>query len=99
MGFLYCRFSLVIFKACGWGIFRLMGLEHNFSNRQRISVHHNQTVFIIIIILSSLGADMDVCLMNYGHCNYVSGKHACIFYDEVTDMNASLSDLVQVPDR
>ncbi|XP_071215840.1 PHD finger protein 12-like isoform X5 [Salvelinus alpinus] len=27
------------------------------------------------------GADMDVCLTNYGHCNYVSGKHACIFYD------------------
>lgn len=26
---------------------------------------------------------MDVCLTNYGHCNYVSGKHACIFYDEV----------------
>lgn len=39
----------------------------------------------------SLGADMDVCLMNYGHCNYVSGKHACIFYDEVKDANASLS--------
>ncbi|XP_052463802.1 PHD finger protein 12 isoform X1 [Carassius gibelio] len=30
------------------------------------------------------GADMDVCLKNYGHCNYVSGKHACIFYDENT---------------
>ncbi|XP_053562154.1 LOW QUALITY PROTEIN: PHD finger protein 12 [Bombina bombina] len=30
------------------------------------------------------GADMDVCLTNYGHCNYVSGKHACIFYDEIT---------------
>lgn len=29
------------------------------------------------------GADMDVCLTNYGHCNYISGKHACIFYDEV----------------
>ncbi|XP_069767714.1 PHD finger protein 12 isoform X1 [Narcine bancroftii] len=28
------------------------------------------------------GADMDVCLTNYGYCNYVSGKHACIFYDE-----------------
>lgn len=31
-----------------------------------------------------LGADMDVCLTKYGHCNYVSGKHACIFYDEVS---------------
>ncbi|XP_073685116.1 PHD finger protein 12 isoform X2 [Garra rufa] len=30
------------------------------------------------------GADMDVCLTNYGRCNYVSGKHACIFYDENT---------------
>ncbi|XP_056119417.1 PHD finger protein 12 isoform X1 [Rhinichthys klamathensis goyatoka] len=30
------------------------------------------------------GAEMDVCLTNYGHCNYVSGKHACIFYDENT---------------
>uniref|UniRef100_A0A8C7WWM9 PHD finger protein 12 n=1 Tax=Oryzias sinensis TaxID=183150 RepID=A0A8C7WWM9_9TELE len=30
------------------------------------------------------GADMDVCLSNYGHCNFVSGKHACIFYDENT---------------
>ncbi|XP_029467942.1 PHD finger protein 12 isoform X1 [Rhinatrema bivittatum] len=30
------------------------------------------------------GADMDVCLTNYGHCNYVSAKHACIFYDENT---------------
>lgn len=27
---------------------------------------------------------MDVCLTSYGHCNYVSGKHACIFYDEVS---------------
>ncbi len=27
---------------------------------------------------------MDVCLTNYGHCNYISGKHACIFYDEVS---------------
>ncbi|TRY64718.1 hypothetical protein DNTS_017751 [Danionella cerebrum] len=30
------------------------------------------------------GAEMDVCLTNYGHCNYISGKHACIFYDENT---------------
>uniref|UniRef100_A0A096LX13 PHD finger protein 12 n=1 Tax=Poecilia formosa TaxID=48698 RepID=A0A096LX13_POEFO len=30
------------------------------------------------------GADMDVCLTNYGHCSYISGKHACIFYDENT---------------
>lgn len=38
------------------------------------------------VFLSSplTGADMDVCLTSYGHCNYVSGKHACIFYDEVS---------------
>ncbi|KAG7281401.1 hypothetical protein CRUP_029850 [Coryphaenoides rupestris] len=30
------------------------------------------------------GADMDVCLTKYGHCNFISGKHACIFYDENT---------------
>ncbi|XP_049793939.1 PHD finger protein 12 [Schistocerca nitens] len=30
------------------------------------------------------GADMDVILENYGHCNFVSPKHACIFFDETT---------------
>ncbi|XP_070571752.1 PHD finger protein 12-like [Ptychodera flava] len=30
------------------------------------------------------GSDMDVCLTNFGHCNFVSAKHACIFYDETT---------------
>ena len=29
---------------------------------------------------------MDVCLNWFGHCNYVSSKHACIFYDEVSVM-------------
>lgn len=33
---------------------------------------------------------MDVCLTSYGHCNYVSGKHACIFYDEVSAQAAGL---------
>lgn len=33
---------------------------------------------------------MDVCLANYGHCNYISPKHACIFYDEVGAMDAVL---------
>ena len=32
-----------------------------------------------------LGASMDVCLAQFGHCNYVSSKHACIFYDEVSN--------------
>lgn len=29
------------------------------------------------------GADMDVCLRDFGHCDFVSAKHACIFYDEI----------------
>ncbi|ELT92679.1 hypothetical protein CAPTEDRAFT_228495 [Capitella teleta] len=28
------------------------------------------------------GANMDVCLSDFGHCNFVSAKHATIFYDE-----------------
>ncbi len=27
---------------------------------------------------------MDVCLHQFGQCNFVSAKHACIFFDEVT---------------
>lgn len=30
-----------------------------------------------------LGPDMDVCLQEYGHCNFISEKHCSIFYDEV----------------
>ncbi|XP_061166632.1 PHD finger protein 12-like [Saccostrea echinata] len=30
------------------------------------------------------GADMDVCLTQFGHCNYISPKHAYVFYDETT---------------
>ncbi|XP_033123294.1 PHD finger protein 12-like isoform X2 [Anneissia japonica] len=30
------------------------------------------------------GSEMHVCLSNFGHCNYISPKHACIFYDEVS---------------
>lgn len=30
------------------------------------------------------GADMDVCLTQFGHCNFISPKHAYIFYDETT---------------
>uniref|UniRef100_T1J2P5 PHD finger protein 12 n=1 Tax=Strigamia maritima TaxID=126957 RepID=T1J2P5_STRMM len=36
------------------------------------------------VLTIGTGADMDVCLPNYGHCNYVSAKHASIFYDETT---------------
>ena len=27
---------------------------------------------------------MDVCLGQYGQCNFISAKHAFIFYDEVS---------------
>ncbi|KAK3085048.1 hypothetical protein FSP39_023477, partial [Pinctada imbricata] len=30
------------------------------------------------------GADMDVCLSDFGHCNFTSPRHAFIFYDETT---------------
>lgn len=33
---------------------------------------------------SGLGADNDLSLSNYGFCNYISGKHATIFYDKET---------------
>ncbi|PRD30792.1 UNVERIFIED_CONTAM: PHD finger protein 12 [Trichonephila clavipes] len=32
--------------------------------------------------INSICADMDVCFSNYGHCNFLSAKHASIFYDE-----------------
>lgn len=45
--------------------------------------------FEIFFLLFLLGADMDVCFSNYGHCNYVSAKHASIFYDEVNHIFSS----------
>lgn len=29
------------------------------------------------------GSDADVSLSHYGHCNYLSSRHACIFYNKV----------------
>jgi len=40
--------------------------------------------YYYIYSMLHLGADMDLCLSNYGFCNYVSGKHATIFYDKVS---------------
>ena len=39
----------------------------------------------IIVLFSEIlvGPDMDVCLQEYGHCNFISEKHCSIFYDEV----------------
>lgn len=39
------------------------------------------------------GGDMDVCLSYYGHCNFVTAKHAVIICDEV---HFSLQDLKAV---
>ena len=42
--------------------------------------------FFFFIFLNNFlvqGSDMDLCLSSYGFCNYVSGKHATIFFDKV----------------
>ena len=39
---------------------------------------------------------MDVCLSNYGHCNYISSHHACIFIDKVRDLVAIVITVVSV---
>lgn len=62
--------------------------ENNYCNSFLVgwSAHSIYPYLQIVqyIFLSLLGADMDVSLSNYGHCNFVSAKHACIFYDEVS---------------
>ena len=43
--------------------------------------------FVFSYLTSNLlltGADMDVCLGQFGQCNFISAKHAFIFYDEVS---------------
>lgn len=35
-------------------------------------------------LMIGTGEDMDLCLAKFGHCNYVSPKHACIFFDELS---------------
>ena len=45
---------------------------------------HLRFALTLFCFFYSTGSDMDVCLSNFGHCNYVSPKHACIFYDEVS---------------
>lgn len=58
-----------------------------FSNEFSI---HRTTIYFFFWNLFK-GADMDVCLTKYGHCNYISGKHACIFYDEVWDLKSPIA--------
>ena len=33
--------------------------------------------------LTHLGCSMDICLKDYGHCNFVSTHHACLILDKV----------------
>lgn len=44
------------------------------------------TVFAVHkqVTLIGTGSAVDVCLSHYGHCNYLSPRHACIFYNKVT---------------
>ena len=35
------------------------------------------------MVFRIVGADNNVTLSKYGHCNFISSKHACIFFDEV----------------
>ena len=34
---------------------------------------------------------MDVPLVQFGHCNFISSKHAVIFYDEVSNYDSRVS--------
>lgn len=34
---------------------------------------------------------MDVCLSEFGHCNYISARQACIFYDKVSQISPNYS--------
>ena len=40
-------------------------------------------MWILFDLHPLLGKGADVCLSEYGHCNFISSKHACIFYDKV----------------
>lgn len=56
--------------------------------------HLTKTYIFFSNNVFSKGADMDVCLTNYGHCNFLSGKHACIFYDEVCPHTDTLNSFI-----
>lgn len=46
----------------------------------------------------SVGSEMDVCLQEHGHCNYISPRQACIFYDKASSIRVyciSLSESLQ----
>lgn len=48
-------------------------------------LHHvyMRTCYVYHVHDMNAGSDVDVCLSHYGHCNYLSSRHACIFYNKV----------------
>ena len=34
-------------------------------------------------VLLLTGSDVDICLLEFGHCNFISSRQACIFFDKV----------------
>ena len=73
------------------GQWQRQAVQHVLSDTQH---RHRFTIIIASISISEfsfdLGADMDLCLTEFGHCNFVSAKHATIFYDEVCIHRCSL---------
>ena len=43
------------------------------------------------VVLTISGSEMDVCLLHYGHCNFTSSQHACVFYDKVRHVHSHSS--------
>lgn len=43
-----------------------------------------QLLWILFDLHPLLGQGADVRLSEYGHCNFISSKHACVFYDKVS---------------
>ena len=39
--------------------------------------------FMPYSVVLPIASEMDLCLPDYGHCNFVSSHHACIFFDKV----------------
>ena len=47
------------------------------------------------VVLTISGSEMDVCLLHYGHCNFTSSQHACVFYDKVRHVHGHSSLLTR----
>ena len=58
-------------------------MSHGSKSRVLLKFLPNIRFLVFSICILFLGPDMDVCLQEYGHCNFISEKHCSIFYDEV----------------